>query len=182
MADVQQIAAVTTIVDALTPFSSEERHRIIRAALAFLGEAPPTAPTAPEEPVHALGDLPPRARAWLKQNGVASEDLLQSFHLADGNAELIASQLPGKSKKEQTYSAYILTGIGRLLATGDAVFDDKLARSACETYGCYDSANHSAHLRDRGNEFTGNKDKGWTLTAPGLRRGAELIKEMRVAP
>lgn len=180
MAHEQQIGAVTKVVDALTPFSSEERHRVIQAALAILGEVQARGvDSASDEASRAVGGLPPRARAWMKQNGVTSDAIQQVFHLADGRAEIIASQLPGNSKKEQTYNAYVLTGIAQLLAGGDASFDDKIARSTCEKYGCYDSANHSAHLRVRGNEFTGTKDKGWTLTAPGLRRGAELVKEMQ---
>jgi hypothetical protein len=34
------------------------------------------------------------------------------------------------------------------------------------------------HIKERGNEFTGTKEKGWSLTAPGLKRGAALVKEM----
>jgi len=182
MAHEQQIGAVTKIIDALTPFSSEERHRVIQAALAILGEVQVrSVDSASDETSRVVGDLPPRARAWMQQNSVTSDGLLQVFHLADGKVEVIASQLPGSSKKEQTYNAYVLTGIAQLLAGGDPSFEDKIARSTCEKYGCYDSANHSAHLRARGNEFTGTKDKGWTLTAPGLRRGAELIKEMQAA-
>jgi hypothetical protein len=90
----------------------------------------------------------------------------------------VIAALPGRNKKEQTYTAYIITGIGQLLLNGIASFDDKVARALCERSGCYDSANHSAHLRDRGNEFTGTKEKGWTLTAPGLSRGAQIIKDM----
>jgi hypothetical protein len=87
-------------------------------------------------------------------------------------------QLLGRNKKEQTYNAYVLVGIGQLLLTGDASFDDRAARSLCEKFGCYNSANHSTHLREKGNEFTGTKERGWTLTAPGLKRGADLIKDM----
>lgn len=72
----------------------------------------------------------------------------------------------------------MLVGIAKLLSSGDPSFDDKSARALCETSGCYDSANHAASLRDKGNEFTGTKDKGWTLTTPGLKRGAILIKEL----
>lgn len=148
----------------------------MRAAMEFLGEA--QAAVITEEPSGNLGNLPPRTQAWMKQNSISSDQLLQVFHLSEGVADVIAS-MPGRNKKEQTYSAYIMTGIGQLLATGNASFDDKMARSLCEKSGCYDSANHSAHLRDRGNEFAGSKEKGWTLTAPGLKRGADLIKEMQ---
>lgn len=176
----QQIGAVTAIVQTLMPLSSEERRRVVQAALTLLGEVQmPPSHSAPEDVGSTLDDLPPRARAWMKQNGVTSDELSQVFHVVDGAAEIIGSQLPGNSKKEQTYSAYILTGISQLLAVGDASFEDRAARSNCERYGCYDSANHSAHLRARGNEFTGSKEKGWTLTAPGLRRGSELIKQMQ---
>ena len=106
------------------------------------------------------------------------DELQQVFHLGNGDAEVIAGDIPGKNKKEKTYSAYILIGLSKLLSTGSPAFDDKSARALCESSGCYDQANHSVHIKERGNEFTGTKDKGWTLTAPGLKRAAVLIKEM----
>jgi hypothetical protein len=78
-------------------------------------------------------------------------------------------------------NAYVVSGISQLLLKGEPSFTDKDARTLCERSGCYDSANHSAHLKDRGNEFSGSKDKGWTLTAPGLKRAAELLKQMQGA-
>jgi hypothetical protein len=175
--------AMMKIVEILEPLPSEERVRVTHAAMVLLGEAQSSKPLsggvgAETTTTENLETLSPRARVWMKQNNVTSEELEQVFHMKDGAAEVIAAHIPGKNKKEQTYNAYVLTGIAQLLATGDPSFQDKSARGLCERSGCYDSANHSAHIRDKGNEFTGTKDKGWTLTAPGLKRGAEIIKEL----
>jgi hypothetical protein len=114
----------------------------------------------------------------MKQNEIALEELQQIFHLENGSAEVIAGEIPGKNKKEKTYNAYILIGLAMLLSTGTPSFDDKAARALCESSGCYDQANHSVTIKDRGNEFTGTKEKGWALTAPGLKRAGILVKEM----
>jgi hypothetical protein len=180
---------VTEIVELLTPIESEERHRVIQACLTLLGEtfsaSTPTAAGSGTNPAGDEGDeLPtmlPRARSWMKQNGISLDELQQVFHLEDGSADVIASEIPGKNKKEKTYNAYVLAGIARLLSTGVPSFDDKTARALCVSSGCYDTANHSVTIKDRGNEFTGTKEKGWSLTAPGLKRGAVLVKEMTKA-
>lgn len=177
MAHNKSMDALSGIVEILSPLPSDERVRLTRAAMVLLGE---DQPLVHEESVGALNGLPPRALAWMKQNSITADQLQQAFHLADGAADVIAP-LPGRNKKDQTYSAYIVAGLGQLLLTGNPSFDDKTARTLCERSGCYDSANHSAHLKGRGNEFTGSKEKGWILTAPGLKRGAEIIKQMQGA-
>jgi hypothetical protein len=185
MTDKKLTEIVSKIVELLTPIESDERLRVIQASLTLLGERfPPSsrqvggagAPGFGED--GEVSELPTRARLWMKQHDVSLEELQQVFHLADGAAEMIAGEIPGKNKREKTYSAYILTGLAQLLATGNATFDDKSARSLCESSGCYDPANHSATIANRGNEFTGTKDKGWALTAPGLKRAAALVKEI----
>lgn len=176
---------LASIVGFLEPMESEERMRIINAALVLLGESAAPAKSGGGAGVQDnidfgsnLGDLPPRARAWMKQHSVSGGELEQVFNVVDGVAEVIASHMPGKSKKEQTYSAYVLTGIAQLIATGNANFSDNDARNVCVNAGCYDSGNHATTMKEKGNEFSGSKDKGWVLTAPGLKRGAELIKEL----
>jgi len=177
---------VSEIVELLTPVESAERIKVIQASLTLLGE---TLPGGHRNVHDASGDLlddsgsglsisSVRARAWMKQNNVSPEELEQVFHLEDGGADVIAGEIPGKNKKEKALNAYVLVGLGKLLAAGNAAFDDKEARSLCESSGCYDQANHSSTIKDKGNEFTGSKEKGWTLTAPGLKRAALLVKEI----
>lgn len=154
---------------------------MMHAAMTLLGEAPLRGPssggmeTAADDTI-APTDLSPRARAWMKQNSITSEEIQQVFHVAEGTADILVHS-PGKNKKEQTLNMYVLTGISKLLAAGDPVFDDKTAREYCRGAGCYDAGNHSFYLKGKGNLFTNAKDK-WTLTSPGLKRGAEIIKEL----
>jgi hypothetical protein len=176
---------VSEVVELLTPVESTERLRIIQASLTLLGETLPTGSVrsvdsgqaATEDDGAEISTLPVRARTWMRQYGVSLEEIQQIFHLESGNAEVIAGEIPGKNKKEKTYSAYVLTGLAKLLSTGVPTFDDKSARALCVSSGCYDLSNHSVTIKDRGNEFTGTKD-AWSLTAPGLKRAATLVKEM----
>lgn len=174
--------ALSKIVEVLKPLSSEDRVRVFKAAMVMLGEnagatvAPIASPLNTERSDADLDFISPRARVWMKQNALTIEQLQEVFHLSDGAVEVVAPHMPGRNRKEQTYSAYLLSGLGQFLVQGVAAFDDRAARALCEASGCYDLANHSSHIKDRGNEFTGSKEKGWSLTTPGLRRAAELVR------
>lgn len=175
---------VAQIVELLTPLDSEERRRVIKASMVLLGEGGvAVAGSSNEDAGSSRSDteensvISARGRVWMKQNNVSEDELQQVFHLNNGDADVIA-EIPGKNKKEQTYNAYVLTGLAKLLSIGNAVFDDKAARGLCESAGCYDQANHSVTIKQRGNEFTGSKEKGWSLTAPGLKRAGMLVKEI----
>jgi hypothetical protein len=180
--------ALTAIIAELTPLSSEERHRTINAAMMFLGET-----TASKRKPAAGGDMAEEHHdddagadshhsahrsKWMKQNGISAEGLDHVFHFnSDGSFDLLNA--PGKWKKEQTLNTYILTGLGRFLASGtDRSFDDATARQFCEKIGCYDQANHATHLKNRGTEFTGDKNKGYIITNHGMKRAAALVKEV----
>ena len=172
---------VGKIIELLTPLSSEERQRIVQASLVLLGEtlmSPVNSKTDVRLTEEEIGDWPMRTQKWLKQSNLSMEKLQQVFLITEGNAEVIASEIPGKGKKKQTFNTYILTGIASLISTGNPSFDDKSARALCKSFGCFDVSNHALYLRERGNEFSGSKDRGWTLTTPGLNKGALLIKEL----
>lgn len=183
MAKNAPIEIVKKVVGLLEPLTPEDRSRVIKSALTFLGESlgqlEPNGDSSDDSEL--LGDLKPSAKAWMKQYKITNGELQQVFHNADGTISIIGG-VPGRKKREQTLNAYVLEGIRSLLSTGKAYFDDQSARDLCESAGCYDSPNHASTLKNKGNLFTGSKDKGWTLTAPGLKHGAELIKELNKKP
>lgn len=182
MTKTKPVDAMTKIVAILEPLSSDERLRTVRAAMVLLGESSSndTFQNTTElvgTPDVTSSDIPSRAQTWMKQNDVTNDEVQQIFHISDGTVDVLV-QSPGKNKKEQTLNMYVLTGIGQLLATGEPLFEDKVARENCRTAGCYDTGNHSFYMKGKGNLFASAKDKKWTLTSPGLKKGAEIIKEI----
>ncbi len=174
------------IVELLTPLASDERKRVVQSALTFLGDTPLAAAPAPgpaDEGSSSSLDAPflPKVNAWIRQMEISPDELQQVFHVEGGTAEMIASNVPGKNNKEKTLNAYVLTGATAFLTAGTPNFDDKAARAMCKHLGCHDESNHALYIKNKGNEFTGTKEKGWTLTSPGLKRAATLIKEMTKA-
>ena len=112
--------AMTQIVAILAPLSSEERVRTVRAAMVLLGETNKDSRIEGglEQQDAGLGDLPLRARTWMKQYGISTADLDQVFQRT-ADAMAVIGSVPGSNKKEQTYNAYLLTGIGQLLLAGE---------------------------------------------------------------
>jgi hypothetical protein len=168
---------VGTIVDELTPLGSDARRRAIQAAMTLLGEEPIKSPRVDDEldKVEGAQSLAARSVAWMRQNEISMEQLQHTFLIENGSVEIIA-QIQGGSNREKVRNVYVLVGIANFIRTGDQKFDDADARSLCERFGIYDSTNHSKYMKG-GNEFTGSREKGWTLTMPGLKVGANLVKE-----
>lgn len=181
MAKTKTPEVLTKIISLLTPLESDERKRVISAAMTFLGET--KIDFGKNGSVGGNGDedttnFPSKVKTWMGQNSITKDELDQVFNIEDGKAEVIASEVPGKSIKRKTLNAYILAGINSFLTSGNLSFDDKSARATCVALGCYDSTNHATNIKDKGNKIAGSKNKGWKLTAPGLKNGAELIKEI----
>jgi hypothetical protein len=182
MSDIKPAEVTSQVVDLLSPLESEDRQRVVRAAMMLLGESPmvENKGTGGADPTGVGGEggstIPQKALIWMKQNAVTMEQLQQAFHIDGGDAVVIAAEIPGANKKEKTLNAYVLAGISRLLSAGEPAFDDKSARALCVSSGCFDTSNHAATMKDKGNAFTGSKASGWTLTAPGLKQGADLVK------
>lgn len=174
-----KITEITSqIVELLEPFDSKERQRIVQASLTLLGDTL-TSPR-PESLTNAdaieASNVSSQAKIWMKQNQVSDEELQLVFHIADGKADVIASDIPGKDQKAKSINAYMLQGLANFLISGIPKFDDKAARALCIKYGCYSSANHSVYIKAVGNKLAGSKELGWTVTSPGLKFAAELVK------
>jgi hypothetical protein len=174
---------LTTLIEVLEPLTSEDRQRNVRAAMTYLGETVKSSPGKPNDGADKGSDdndyegFSEAGRRWMAENKVSPDQLDRVFHLkADGTFDLLNA--PGTYKKEQTLNTYTLTGLGTYLANGERAFDDATARKFCVKIGCYDSANHSYTIKgNKGGEFSGDK-KGYTITNIGLKRGAELVKEL----
>jgi hypothetical protein len=168
--------AVANVVQELEGFSSEDRHRIVQASMTLLGEVSIRAGGESGETVQDQNaGLPAKAGNWVKQYGLSIAQINQVFHFGDEGPQIIAS-IPGANKREQVRNAYILCGIARFLASGETRFDDKVARGVCESGGFFDGTNHMKYMKV--SEFTGSREKGWVLTAPGLKLGASLVAEL----
>ncbi len=194
--------AMLTVFTALEPLPAENRLSVLKWAADKLGVlelfdqvrehdtkirnqsgggGANKAPAADEGSSADTGGMSKRAATWVKKHALTQEELDAVFHIKEDGAEIAAGAMPGKSKKDQSINAYVIVGAAAFLATGEAKFTDAAARETCTRYGCFDSGNHTKSLADRGNVFSGTKEKGWELTNPGLDRAAALVKEIAKA-
>lgn len=169
--------AMVAIVELLTPLDSEERHRVVTAALTLLGDTQ-TQVSENLDTRFSLDtkfEIHPRVTSWLSQNNLSVVDLERVYFIQDDRIELIIHDVPGNNRAEKATNIYILCGIIGFLSEGTPSFQDDLARKYCIQLGCYDKNNHSKTLKKIGNSIIGNKKQGWTLTSPGLDNAAEII-------
>src|SRR5438874_1612481 len=105
--DSGKLSKVTTnVVELLNPFASEERQKIINAAMMLLGENDANLPRsgAPKEAQSGAKDgvvgLAAKATAWVRQNGLTKDQLDHVFDIDGGTVTLIADNIPGKTSKD----------------------------------------------------------------------------------
>lgn len=187
MAKSKSLTETTTLVyELLFPLKTEERYRVWTATMALLGDTAPPAATQPlvtGDPIENARSAEPsrfgdKANSWMRQHQVSNEQLDQLYHIDNGSVELIATNVPGKSLRIKTINCYLLAGIRSLLATDEAKFADREAIEFCHLTNAYDKNNHTTNRTAVGNRASGDRASGFTLTVPGLRDAAKLIKEM----
>lgn len=170
------------VVGLLRSLGPEDRERVFLASRTLLGMTAAQPPANDPESNSGADSQPStlsmKARAWIKQNDLTIEQIEHVFHMTSDDVSVIVASIVGNGKREQTYNTYVLLGIARLLASGEASFDDKSARNLCEQLGCSDKANHAKYMDEVGNLLVGSKEKGWKLTAPGLKHGANLVRQL----
>jgi hypothetical protein len=104
------------------------------------------------------------------------DQLERVFEISADGVNVI--DVPGTKARQKAIDTYVLVGVSRFLAAGETNFSDDIARERCTHFGCYDHTNHSKAMRQAGNLLTGSKSGGWRVTAPGLKHGAEIIKQL----
>ena len=126
--------AAMAVYELLLPLSVDDRQRVVRGALAMLGD-PVAHKTAsgddPEEEPDFSG-VGPKAKKWLKKFSITSEHLEHVFHFEGDSVELLDIDVPGNTKKLQTANSYLLVGAKQYLESDTASFDDKTAVEFCK--------------------------------------------------
>jgi hypothetical protein len=170
------------IYNILFPFESEVRQRVIQSAMTLLGEtllAPVGRSAALASTVMGFDDvgLGPKAMKWVQRHALTRDMLDEIYHFTDGAVEIIASSVPGASKREMTVNCYLLSGIRGLLREDVPSLDETETIVICKRLTAYDKNNHTANRQLVGNKMSGKKPT-FTLTGPGETIAAELIKQM----
>ena len=114
----------------------------------------------------------------MKRSGLSADHLSKIFSIQLDEIDLVATKVPGKSKRERVQNVFRLTAIAQYLATGAARVSYEDLKEACLHYDAYDVTNHSKNLKSLGREISGSKESGYTLTATGITGATNLIKEM----
>ena len=173
------------IYNLLFPHESELRRRVMQSAMTLLGEtavqaAAPSADLQPDS--GGLDDLRlgPRASKWIQRHAVTRPMLDEVFHLTGDRIDIIASGVPGASKREMTVNCYLLCGIRGLLKDDAPSIDESDAIAVCKRLTAYDKNNHTTNRQAVGNKMSGNRPT-FTLTGPGEAAAADLIKQMGIS-
>lgn len=180
---------VTGLYDLLLPVTeSELRKRAVKSALMMLGDdysfveqkqkGGGGAVVVDDDGSEDHGELNAKARTWVRQNKLNQDQLGHVFHIDGEAVDIIAHTVPGESLSDRVVNTYVLLGLRELIRTGDPKFDEETARAECERLGTHGKTNHSRYAKSGGNLLAGSAKSGWTLTAPGLKAGAELVKKL----
>jgi len=181
---------VNGLYDLLLPITDTElRKRAVKVALMMLGEdagfverkqtggiGGGAAPDDHDAEDH--GELNAKARTWLRQNKLTEDQLGDVFHVDGDTVDIIAHSIPGESLADRVSNTYVLVGLRELIRTGEPKFDEEIAKAECERFGTHGKTNHARYAKSGGNLLAGSAKNGWTLTAPGLKAGAELVKKL----
>jgi hypothetical protein len=181
---------VNGLYDLLLPINDVEvRKRAIKSVLVMLGDDPVMVDqknksskggddVLENEEEDTAGDFNLKTKTWMRQNKLTAQHLGHVFHIDGETVDIIAHNVPGANLSEQVANTYVLVGLRELIRNENPHFDDETARAECERLGTHGKSNHSRYVKSLGNKVTGSTNAGWTLTSPGLKAGAEIVKAL----
>lgn len=201
-----EIAAMSTVIDALKDLDQAAQQRVINYAITRLTldapqvdqfqstnnagrklETPPpdsneASGTATPPPDDGLQGINPVARKWMTRNDLAADRLSKLFSLGIDEIDLVASKVPGKNKKDRMRSVILLKAVASYLGGGAARVTHEEVKEACLHYNAFDTDNFANYLKKMAAEVGGTKEAGYTLTARGLTNATELVKSILAGP
>src|SRR5437667_236045 len=105
-------STMTKMVALLEPLEKDVRRRVIQATLTLLGDEGGSMSAITRTDVRedqAKGKFPRRAESWMRQYELSEDELNHVFHVDGNHVEIVASQVAGKTNKERTLNAYLLS-------------------------------------------------------------------------
>ena len=115
---------------------------------------------------------------WLTRNGIQARQLETIFSIGGDEIDLVAEDVPGKTKKDRMRSVFLLKGVAAYLGTGAPRFTHEQIKEACLHYDAFDANNFAFHLKNLSSEISGTKESGYTLTPRGLVACGKMVKEI----
>jgi hypothetical protein len=141
--------------------------------------APPEMGTATEpSAAEDLDGISPIAQRWIRRSGLKVGELSSLFSLGVDEIDLIASSVPGDTKKDRMRSVFLLKGMAAYLGGGVARITHEQVKEACLHYDAFDSPNFARSVRQFAAEIGGSKEDGYTLTPRGLTAATELVRQI----
>ena len=192
-----EIAAISTVYQAVSSLDSAAQLRVLRYVAGKLGVSPlieqapsidaswnaesllePSVPNTTRPELDDDDGISPVALKWMKRNGLSADNLSSLFSLGVDEIDLVAKEIPGKGKKDRCFNVVLLKGIAEYLASGAARITQEQIKEACLHYDAFDAANFATYLKSFAPDLSGSKSSGFTLTARGLTNATALIKEI----
>src|SRR5262245_38461334 len=139
-----EFVALATVFDALQGLNAEAQERVIDYVIQKLGlgarlrtmvnpshspealtdgaSAPGRPPTLPATQLEegGLEGISALAKKWMTRSGLNSDQLSRYFSLGADEIDLVAKNVPGKSKRERMRSVLLLKAIAAYLSNGVA--------------------------------------------------------------
>ena len=117
------------------------------------------------------------APVFFTRQNITEEEWQKVYHLEGTTYAIIVDDLKETAKAKKQVKLALLEGIKELLTGGVAtIIRDDLVES-CKKYDAYDSSNFATHMKNQKSLFLAKGDN-WSLTKPGEKRAAEVIKEL----
>ncbi|TGM99935.1 hypothetical protein [Leptospira yasudae] len=126
----------------------------------------------------SLQGISPIAKKWITRSDLSIDDLAKLFSLGLDEIDLVATSVPGKSKREKSKNIFLLKGIAAYLSSGSPRFNHENLKETLLHYDAFDLANFAKYLTSMASSIGGSKESGYQLTARGIAEATTLIKEM----
>lgn len=117
------------------------------------------------------------APAFFARQNITEEEWQKVFHIEGNQCSIIVDELKERTRSRKQVKLALLEGVKELLESGEATITKENLVELCKKYDAYDSPNFATHMKKQRSLFLAKGDN-WSLTKPGEKRAAEVVKEL----